>query len=403
MNLNSKKLTIPDLISVGVFTAIYFVLVTIATFSCALLPGVGNILLPAVAALISGSVYMLLAAKLQKFGGISIMGLVMGLFFFVSGHFVLSFAANIVCGVLADWVASRSQYRSKKVLLASYVIFSYGLTGPILPLWFMKDAYIANLTARGKDAAYIDTLFAPINNGGFVAAMAAILVCAVLGGLFGQLLANLMLFFHVGTGAEAVATGLFLLLFFLSGHTRTGIRLSVVYFGLLAIDLFVVPLAGESILLNLLSLVSVGIRMMLPCIITGAYAFSTTTIGELTAALRRMHVPESVIIPCAVVVRFFPTVQEDYHQIHNAMALRGIAEGKGALLLHPMQSLEYILMPLLMNGNNVAQDLSVAALTKGIGLPGTHTCMTELHLTVWDFIYPALCTLPLLWKGGILL
>ena len=200
--------------------------------------------------------------------------------------------------------------------------------------------------------------------------------------LYLLLLANLMLFFHVGTGAEAVATGLFLLLFFLSGHTRTGIRLSVVYFGLLAIDLFVVPL---------------------PCIITGAYAFSTTTVGELTSALRRMHVPESVIIPCAVVVRFFPTVQEDYHQIHNAMALHGIAEGKGALLLHPMQSLEYILMPLLMNGNNVAQDLSVAALTKGIGLPGTHTCMTELHLTVWDFIYPALCTLPLLWKGGILL
>ena len=423
MNLNSKKLTIPDLISVGVFTAIYFVLVTIATFSCALLPGVGNILLPAVAALISGSVYMLLAAKLQKFGGISIMGLVMGLFFFVSGHFVLSFAANIVCGVLADWVASRSQYRSKKVLLASYVIFSYGLTGPILPLWFMKDAYIANLTARGKDAAHQQRQFRCGYSGDFGLRRAGRAVRPAhdekalsesgdrgmrfrmdpRAKLYLLLLANLMLFFHVGTGAEAVATGLFLLLFFLSGHTRTGIRLSVVYFGLLAIDLFVVPLAGEGVLLNLLSLVSVGVRMMLPCIITGAYAFSTTTIGELTAALRRMHVPESVIIPCAVVVRFFPTVQEDYHQIHNAMALRGIAEGKGALLLHPMQSLEYILMPLLMNGNNVAQDLSVAALTKGIGLLGTHTCMTELHLTVWDFIYPALCTLPLLWKGGILL
>ncbi len=95
MNLNSKKQTIPDLISVGVFTAIYFVLVTIATFSCALLPGVGNILLPAVAALISGSVYMLLAAKLQKFGGISIMGLVMGLFFFVSGQHRLRRAGRL--------------------------------------------------------------------------------------------------------------------------------------------------------------------------------------------------------------------------------------------------------------------------------------------------------------------
>ena len=191
MNQKSNKLTVPDLISVGVFTALYFVLVTVATFACALLPGVGNILLPeagypAVAALISGSVYMLLAAKLQKFGGITIMGLVMGLFFFVSGHFVLSFAANIICGVAADLVAAAGKYRSKKLLLASYVVFSYGLTGPILPLWFMKSAYIANLTARGKDAAYIDTLFAPINSGSFVVSMLAILICALVGGFFGQ-------------------------------------------------------------------------------------------------------------------------------------------------------------------------------------------------------------------------
>lgn len=220
--------------------------------------------------------------------------------------------------------------------------------------------------------------------------------------LYLLLLANLMLFFHVGTGAEAVAVSLFLLLFFLSGRIRSGIRLAVLYFGLLAIDLWAVPHAGKGILMNFLSLISVGVRMMLPCIITGAYAFTTTTVGELTCALRRMHVPESVIIPCAVVVRFFPTVKEDYRQIRAALALRGIAEGKAALLRHPAESLEYILMPLLMNGNNVAQDLSVAALTKGIGLPGTHTCMVELKLTVWDFVYPALCTLPLLWKGGIL-
>ena len=53
MNQKSNKLTVPDLISVGVFTALYFVLVTVATFACVLLPGVGNILLPAVAALIA--------------------------------------------------------------------------------------------------------------------------------------------------------------------------------------------------------------------------------------------------------------------------------------------------------------------------------------------------------------
>ena len=181
---SNNKLTIPDLISIGVFTAIYFMLVTIATFASALLlPGVSNIFLPAIAALISGSVYMLLVAKLQKFGGITIMGLVMGLFFFVSGHFVLSFAANILFGVLADWVASLGKYYDRKLLFVSYILFSYGLTGPILPLWFMKDAA---LQARGKDATYIDALFAPINTGTFIVCLMSILVCAVIGGLFGQ-------------------------------------------------------------------------------------------------------------------------------------------------------------------------------------------------------------------------
>ena len=187
MNVRTQQLNIPDLVTIGVFTAIYFVLVAVATFASALLlPGVSNIFLPAIAALISGSVYMLLAAKLQNFGGITIMGLVMGLFFFVSGHFVLSFAANILFGLAADAVAALGKYKSKKLLLASYIVFSYGLTGPILPLWFMKDAYVASLQARGKDAAYIDALFAPINGGTFVVCLAAILVCAVVGGVFGQ-------------------------------------------------------------------------------------------------------------------------------------------------------------------------------------------------------------------------
>ena len=41
-SITPNKLSVPDLISVGVFTALYFVLVTVATFTCALLPGVGN-------------------------------------------------------------------------------------------------------------------------------------------------------------------------------------------------------------------------------------------------------------------------------------------------------------------------------------------------------------------------
>ena len=183
----TNKLTVPDLISIGVFTALYFVLVTIATFaSVAIFPGFNNVVLPAFCALISGCVYTLLVVKLQKFGGISVMGIVMGLFFMISGHFIISFAANIVMGIVADCVAKVGKYKSKKWIILSYVLFSYGLFGPVIPMWFMKDAYLANLVARGKDAVYIAELFANINMVTFVLAVVATLICALVGGWFGM-------------------------------------------------------------------------------------------------------------------------------------------------------------------------------------------------------------------------
>ena len=183
----TNKLTVPDLISIGVFTALYFALVTIATFaSVAIFPGFNNVVLPAFCALISGCVYTLLVVKLQKFGGISVMGIVMGLFFMISGHFIISFAANIVMGIVSDCVAKVGKYKSKKWIMLSWVLFSYGLFGPVIPMWFMKDAYVANLVARGKDAVYIAELFANINMVTFVLAVVATLICALVGGWFGM-------------------------------------------------------------------------------------------------------------------------------------------------------------------------------------------------------------------------
>lgn len=111
--------------------------------------------------------------------------------------------------------------------------------------------------------------------------------------------------------------------------------------------------------------------------------------------MRRMHVPEAVVIPCVVVIRFFPTIAEDYRQICNAMALRGIASGGWGIVRHPAQSLEYILIPLLMNATNVAQDLSVAALTKGLGREGEHTSHTKIRMTVIDWLVMIVVTVPL--------
>lgn len=213
--------------------------------------------------------------------------------------------------------------------------------------------------------------------------------------LYLLLLANLTLFFHVSLVTEVLLVCLYLILYFLGGKYKTGARMLLLYGLLVGIDIFVIPVA-EGVLLNVLSLASVGIRMLLPCIISGGYAFSTTTVGEMVCAMRKLRVPESVTIPCVTVIRFFPTVAEDYRQIRNAMTLRGISTK------NPLELLEYILMPLLMNSNNVAQDISIAAMTKGISIPGRHTSMIELKMHWYDWAYMLLCTSPfLLFWGGV--
>lgn len=212
--------------------------------------------------------------------------------------------------------------------------------------------------------------------------------------LYLLILGNLLLFFHVNLHTEMLLMALFLLPFYFSDKWRAGLRLTITYVILLLADYYLVP-AAKGLALSWISLLAVGIRMMLPCITTGAYAFSTTGVGEYVCALRKMKVPEEIVIPCMVVLRFFPTIREDYRQIRNAMALRGIGGSVGNTLCHPMQTLEYVLIPLLMNSNNVAADLSVAALTKGIGMSGEHTSRLSIRMTWIDTAYMLLCTLPL--------
>lgn len=180
-------LSVSDLVTVGIYAALYFLVTAVVTFACSILiPVVGNLLLPAGVALVAGSIYYLLIAKVPRFGAVTAVGLVMGAFFFFSGHFILSFATCIVCGVGADLFARAGSYVDRRLNLLAYVVFSFGVTGPILPLWLMRDQYVAALVARGKDSAYIDKVFAGVNGTMAVVVVLAVIVCAVVGGIFGR-------------------------------------------------------------------------------------------------------------------------------------------------------------------------------------------------------------------------
>ncbi|AII74094.1 MptD family putative ECF transporter S component [Bifidobacterium coryneforme] len=183
-----------DLINIGIYSALYFICMALAAFLTGfvtgmILPGFSSILLPGIVGLIAGPVYMLISNKVPRFGGITIMGILMGLFFLVSGHFAFSFIPYVFCGVLADFLQNVvGKGKSEPMRYLSYTIFAFGNTGPALPLWFMKNAYVASLVRKGKNQAYIDKVFAQISTPTLIICVVVTIAGALLGAWIGSMI-----------------------------------------------------------------------------------------------------------------------------------------------------------------------------------------------------------------------
>lgn len=182
-----SKLKTRDLMIIGVYAALYFICLGVGTLVSLLFAHGGNMMLsPAFTGLIAGGIYMLLIAKVKKFGAITLLSIMMSCFFFFSGHYVLSFLPSLVCGVIADFIAKGGRYESKGLNLVSYITFSFGNLSPIILMWIMREAYIQRLLDKGKDWAYIENVIVDFTVGNVVYLLVCVFIGALLGGLFGQ-------------------------------------------------------------------------------------------------------------------------------------------------------------------------------------------------------------------------
>lgn len=133
---------------------------------------------------------------------------------------------------------------------------------------------------------------------------------------------------------------------------------------------------------------SVGIfSRVMPGVVMGVYVISTTTVSEFTAAMQKMHVSEKIIIPISVMFRFFPTVGEEFSAINAAMRMRGISLGGG----RAGAMLEYRLVPLLTCSAKIGEELSAAALTRGLGGEVRRTNICRIGFRIQDVILITLC------------
>ncbi|MGC4154368.1 MAG: energy-coupling factor transporter transmembrane component T [Propionicimonas sp.] len=151
--------------------------------------------------------------------------------------------------------------------------------------------------------------------------------------------------------------------------------------------------AAQSVLAGVAGLIA----RLAPGLFLGYVAVVSIRVGELMAALERLRLPRQIVIPAAVVLRFIPTVREEAAAVASAMTGRGISLWR----VGPSAWLEYRLIPLLIATVKSGEELTQAALTRGLGRPGRATRIASVGPRPADLATLALCLLGLgLWLVG---
>lgn len=110
--------------------------------------------------------------------------------------------------------------------------------------------------------------------------------------------------------------------------------------------------------------------------------FQTTEIAELIASLQVSHIPQAIVIPIAIILRFLPSLKQDAIYIKQGMKTRGVGLSFWRVLSHPAQTYEGFLIPILMRLLMTATELSASAETRGISYPckKTHYILVDFRL-----------------------
>lgn len=128
------------------------------------------------------------------------------------------------------------------------------------------------------------------------------------------------------------------------------------------------------------------VHKVYPCGILSGIIISTTKVGEFLSAMNQGHIPRKIVIPLAVMLRYVPTVREDWHFIKDAMKMRDISPSLKSFITHPGMTIECIYVPLMMAASKTADELTVAAVTRGIENPKPRTSFVQIGFRVSDMI-----------------
>lgn len=182
-----------------------------------------------------------------------------------------------------------------------------------------------------------------------------------------------------------VWTALIAILGALLGEYVRTLRAAAVFAALWMFIIFILPhLSG---VMHTSFLVWLGlIFKCYPCCMIAEIMIATTQIGEFMAAMAKWKVPRNIVIPIAIMFRYFPTVKEDWNHIKDAMALRGISLSPWYFAKNPESVIDALYLPILVTASKTADELTASAITRGIENPKMRTSRLDIRIRLIDHV-----------------
>ena len=153
MDKESTRLNGKDLINVGIFTAIISVMMILISFI-----GFIPYLMPTYCIfmpLLIGIPWMLFATKVNKFGMVLIMGILLGIVLMLTGMGWYAMPLCIVVSLIAEFIMKSGDYKSAKKDIFAYGVFSLWVFGSYIPIFLTAEQYWADRGSYGEE--YIAT------------------------------------------------------------------------------------------------------------------------------------------------------------------------------------------------------------------------------------------------------
>ena len=140
-------------------------------------------------------------------------------------------------------------------------------------------------------------------------------------------------------------------------------------------------------LINSVSLIAMGVQKFLPFLMAAMVIFNKVDTKSLVSSLNKMKLPKGIMLGFTIAVRFLPTIKKEMTIITNSMKMRGIEIGTKNIFFHPIQSLEYALVPVLFRATSLADDMTAAALVKGAESPKTSAELFKIKFGIIDYVF----------------